>query len=60
MIHDAVSVTYQGSYRIELTFDDGKRGIIDFTPYLKRGGIFKRFETWPSFASSTSTKSLAP
>ena len=33
MIHDAVSAAYHGSYRIEVTFDDGKRGIIDFTPY---------------------------
>ena len=43
MIHDVVSATYQGSYRIEITFDDGERGIVDFTPYLKRGGVFKRF-----------------
>jgi hypothetical protein len=43
MIHDVVSATYQGSYRIEVTFDDGKRGIVDFAPYLKRGGVFKRF-----------------
>ena len=37
MIHDVVSAAYQGSYRIEVTFDDGERGIVDFTPYLKRG-----------------------
>ena len=43
MIHDVVSATYQGSYRIEITFDDGKQGIVDFAPYLKRGGVFKRF-----------------
>jgi len=43
MIHDVVSATYQGSYRIDLTFDDGKRGIVDFAPYLSRGGVFKRF-----------------
>lgn len=43
MIHDVVSAAYQGSYRIEVTFDDGQRGIVDFTPYLKRGGVFKRF-----------------
>jgi hypothetical protein len=48
MIHDVVSAAYQGSYRIEITFDDGKRGIIDFTPYLKRGGVFKRFRD-PTF-----------
>ena len=43
MIHDVVWAAYQGSYRIEVTFDDGKQGIVDFTPYLKRGGVFKRF-----------------
>jgi len=43
MIHDVVSAAYQGSYRIEVTFDDGQRGIVDFTPYLKREGVFKRF-----------------
>jgi hypothetical protein len=44
MIHDVVSAAYQGSYRIEITFDDGKQGIVDFTPYFKRGGVFKRFQ----------------
>ena len=43
MIHDVISAAYQGSYRIEITFDDGERGIVDFAPYLKRGGVFKRF-----------------
>ena len=43
MIHDAVSAAYQGSYRIKITFDDGEWGIVDFAPYLKRGGVFKRF-----------------
>ena len=43
MIHDVVSAAYRGGYWIEVTFDDGKRGIVDFTPYLKRGGVFKRF-----------------
>ena len=43
MIHDIVSAAYQGNYRIEVTFDDGERGIVDFAPYLKRGGVFKRF-----------------
>ena len=43
MIHDVISAAYQGSYRIEITFDDGERGIVDFAPYLKLGGVFKRF-----------------
>jgi hypothetical protein len=43
MIHDVVSAAYQDSYRIEVIFNDGKQGIVDFTPYLQRGGVFKRF-----------------
>ena len=28
MIHDLVAAVYRGGYRIELEFDDGKRGIV--------------------------------
>ena len=43
MLHDVVSATYKGDYRIELTFDNGERGVVDFSPYLQREGVFKRF-----------------
>ena len=43
MLHDVISASYREDYRIELTFDDGQRGVVDFAPYLKRGGIFSRF-----------------
>ena len=43
MIPDVVSASYKGGYRIELVFDNGKRGVVDFAPYLQREGIFKRF-----------------
>jgi hypothetical protein len=43
MLHDIVSASYKGGYRIELTFDNGERGVVDFSPYLRRGGVFKRF-----------------
>ena len=43
MLHDVITAVYKDDYRIELTFDDGARGVVDFTPYLQRGGIFKRF-----------------
>ena len=43
MIHDVVSAVYKGGYKIELTFDDGKRGTVDFSEYLARGGVFERF-----------------
>lgn len=44
MIHDVVSATYKGEYKIEVTFDDRKKGIVDFSKYIKKGGIFNRFK----------------
>jgi hypothetical protein len=44
MIHDIISAVYKGGYRIELEFDDGKRGIVDFSKYLEKGGIFERMK----------------
>ena len=44
MIHDVVSASYKGEYRIEVTFDDGKRGVVDFSKYLDKGGVFDRFK----------------
>lgn len=44
MIHDVVAAVYKGGYRIELEFDDGKRGIVDFSKYLDKGGVFERFK----------------
>lgn len=44
MLHDIVKAIDRGDYRIELEFDDGKQGIVDFAMYLERGGIFERFK----------------
>ena len=43
MLHDIVSATYLGDYRIALEFDDGQRGVVDLAPYAERGGVFERF-----------------
>ena len=53
MLHDVVKATYRGSYRIELEFDDGKSGVVDFSPYLKRGGVFERFKDLEFFRAFT-------
>ena len=44
MIQDVVSASYKGGYKIEVTFDDGKRGVVDFSKYLDKGGVFDRFK----------------
>ena len=44
MIHDVVSASYKGEYKIQVTFDDGKGGVVDFSKYLTKGGVFSRFK----------------
>ena len=44
MLHDVIAATYQGGYKIELEFDDGARGVVDFSKYAERGGIFEKFK----------------
>lgn len=43
MLRDVVSAIYRGGYLIDLEFDDGRRGTVDFSKYLERGGVFERF-----------------
>jgi hypothetical protein len=49
-MQDLVSATYRGDYRIEVAFEDGKKGIVDFTKYLDKGGVFERFRDKDFFA----------
>ena len=44
MIKDVISARYKGGYKIEVTFEDGASGIIDFSKYLSRGGVFEKFK----------------
>ncbi len=44
MIHDAVSATYIKDYKIEIEFDNGRKGIVDFSSYLNKGGVFEHFK----------------
>lgn len=49
-MQDVVSAVYMGDYRIEVTFDNGKKGIVDFAKRLKKGGVFERFKDKDFFA----------
>ena len=44
MLHDVIRASYVKDYEIELEFDDGQGGIVDFSRYLKKGGVFERFK----------------
>ncbi len=34
MLHNIVSAVYRGGYLVELEFDDGQSGTVDFAGYL--------------------------
>jgi hypothetical protein len=58
MIHGVVSAVYRGGHKIEVIFDDGKKGVIDFAKYLRRGGVFERFKDRDFFQSFTINEDL--
>lgn len=43
MYFDLRSANYLKDLIIQVEFEDGNKGEIDFSPYLKRGLIFERF-----------------
>jgi hypothetical protein len=42
MIHDVISAKYYGGYKIEVHFDDGMHGIVDFEKFIDQGGVYDR------------------
>ncbi len=51
MTPDVVATEYRGGYKIELQFEDGEKGIVDFSNYLQKGGVFSSFEDLNFFKS---------
>jgi len=51
MILDIIAAEYLEDYKIKLTFEDGKTGIVDFSAYAKKDGVFKKFKNIDFFKS---------
>jgi hypothetical protein len=49
MYIDIISAKYVGGYRIELTFENGRSGVVDFTKFISTGGIFNRLSDFDFF-----------
>jgi len=49
MLRDVISAKYKGEYKIEVTFEDGASGIVDFSKYLREGGVFEKFNDMEFF-----------
>ncbi len=53
MLIDLKLAEYLGDYKIKLTFEDGKSGVIDFASYINRKGVFKKFKDQSFFKNFT-------
>jgi hypothetical protein len=58
MYYDAVSAEYLEDYKLKIWFADGKSGIVDFTPYIRKGGVFGKLAQLENFKRFTVNQEL--
>ena len=51
MVKDVISANYKSGYKIEVIFEDGATGVVDFSKYLSKGGVFDKFKDIEFFKS---------
>lgn len=44
MTPDLIKASYISDYKVLLTFDNGKSGVVDFSKYISKGGIFSELK----------------
>jgi len=42
MYHDVTEMLILDDYKLQLTFDDGKSGVLDCKPFIDKGGVFSK------------------
>jgi hypothetical protein len=58
MLFDVVSARHIKDYELEIGFEDGSIGVVDFSEYHSRGGVFEKFKDLAYFKSFTIDKEL--
>ena len=58
MLCDVITAKLLNDYRLEVVFEDNKRGVIDFSDYLSKGGVFEKFKDINFFKNFTVSKDL--
>jgi hypothetical protein len=43
-MHEIINAEYEGNFKINLFFDSGKSGVVDFSEYINIGGVFELFK----------------
>ncbi len=58
MYYDVIAARYVEDYKLHLTFENGKSGLVDFLKYIQKGGVFAPLENLDSFKKFTINKEL--
>ncbi len=58
MLYDVTNAEYIGQYKLKIEFENGRIGIVDFSDYLQRGGVFEKFKDLNFFRNYTVSKDL--
>ena len=56
MYHDVTDIRILDGYKLQLTFDDGKSGVLDCKPFIEKGGVFSKLRD-PEFFKSVQINS---
>ncbi|MBM4066252.1 MAG: DUF2442 domain-containing protein [Planctomycetes bacterium] len=43
MYYEVIEAKYIDGYKLELVFENGKKGTVDLHSYARKGGVFSRF-----------------
>jgi len=49
MYYEIKEARHIEGYKLEITFENGKNGIIDLQEYINKGGVFSRFSNFEYF-----------
>ena len=49
MYQDIIDAKYISDYKIKLFFEDGKSGVVDFSKFINKGGVFSRLQDYTIF-----------
>ena len=58
MYHDVTEMRILDDYKLQLTFDDGKSGVLDCKPFIDKGGVFSKLREPEFFKSVQINKEL--
>ena len=58
MLIDVVDAKYLDKYKLKITFEDGKTGVVDLSEYPQKGGVFNKFLNISFFKEFNVSKEL--